>query len=168
MSDAALRSIKLRDKQFTLSDGGGLFLLATPNGSRLWRLAYRFRCRQNRFSRMFSMAVGAVVRKYCAETRERDGGRCGLGRRIRRSSRHRPGERLRRRKNVSPAGETRSLSCRKVVLPRRYFFAPPVFSPARCSQTSLQARRRKRCSLSGHTGSRRCVRTECLKPTHRT
>ncbi len=46
LSDAALRSIKPRDKQFKLSDGGGLFLLATPNGSRLWRLAYRFGGRQ--------------------------------------------------------------------------------------------------------------------------
>ncbi len=40
LSDVALRSIKPRDKQFKLSDGGGLFLLVNPNGSRLWRLAY--------------------------------------------------------------------------------------------------------------------------------
>lgn len=39
LSDVALRPIKPRDKQFKLSDGGGLFLLVNPNGSRLWRLA---------------------------------------------------------------------------------------------------------------------------------
>jgi len=38
LSDVALRSIKPRDKQFKLSDGGGLFLLVNPNGSHLWRL----------------------------------------------------------------------------------------------------------------------------------
>src|SRR5690606_6989342 len=32
-SDVALRSIKPRNKQFKLSDGGGLFLLVNPSGS---------------------------------------------------------------------------------------------------------------------------------------
>lgn len=31
-----------RDKQYKLSDGGGLFLLVHPNGSKYWRLKYRF------------------------------------------------------------------------------------------------------------------------------
>ena len=46
LSDVALGSIKPRDKQFKLSDGGGLFLLVNPNGCRLWRLACRFGGRQ--------------------------------------------------------------------------------------------------------------------------
>ncbi|EMZ7257304.1 tyrosine-type recombinase/integrase [Salmonella enterica] len=33
---------KPRDKAFKLSDGGGLYLLINPNGSRYWRLKYRF------------------------------------------------------------------------------------------------------------------------------
>ncbi len=49
-SDAALRFIKPRDKQFKLSDDGDLFLLVTPNGSRLWRLAYRFGGRQKQLA----------------------------------------------------------------------------------------------------------------------
>jgi integrase len=31
-----------RDKDYKLADGGGLYLLVRPNGSKLWRLKYRF------------------------------------------------------------------------------------------------------------------------------
>lgn len=30
-----------KDKPYKLSDGGGLYLLVNPNGSRYWRLKYR-------------------------------------------------------------------------------------------------------------------------------
>ena len=33
---------KVKDKDYKLSDGGGLFLLVTPSGGKLWRLKYRF------------------------------------------------------------------------------------------------------------------------------
>jgi hypothetical protein len=42
LSDAAIRKAKAGAKPTKLSDGGGLFLLLNPNGSRLWRLKYRF------------------------------------------------------------------------------------------------------------------------------
>lgn len=32
---------KPKDKPYKLSDGGGLYLLVSPNGSRYWRLKYR-------------------------------------------------------------------------------------------------------------------------------
>ena len=32
---------KPKDKPYKLSDGGGLYLLVNPNGSRYWRLKYR-------------------------------------------------------------------------------------------------------------------------------
>jgi integrase len=41
-NDVAFRSAKPREKPFKLSDGGGLFLLVQPNGTKLWRLAYRY------------------------------------------------------------------------------------------------------------------------------
>lgn len=41
LTDAKLRASKPAEKPFKLSDGGGLFLLVTPNGARLWRLKYR-------------------------------------------------------------------------------------------------------------------------------
>lgn len=41
LSDAAIRRVKATEKQQKLSDGGGLFLLVHPNGSRYWRWKYR-------------------------------------------------------------------------------------------------------------------------------
>ncbi|EMA8652852.1 DUF4102 domain-containing protein, partial [Cronobacter sakazakii] len=33
---------KGKEKTYKLSDGGGLYLQVEPNGSRYWRLKYRF------------------------------------------------------------------------------------------------------------------------------
>ena len=42
LTDLAIKQARSRDKQYKLSDGGGLFLLVHPNGSKYWRLDYRF------------------------------------------------------------------------------------------------------------------------------
>lgn len=42
LSDTKLRALKPRAKPYKVSDAEGLFVLVTPNGSRLWRCAYRF------------------------------------------------------------------------------------------------------------------------------
>jgi hypothetical protein len=42
LSAVKIDSAKPRDKEYTLSDGRGLHLLVMPNGSKLWRLRYRF------------------------------------------------------------------------------------------------------------------------------
>lgn len=42
LTDAAIRRAKAGEKDFKLSDSGGLYLLVTTSGSRLWRLKYRF------------------------------------------------------------------------------------------------------------------------------
>ena len=42
LNDTALRNVKPQEKPFKLFDGGGLFLLVTPNGGKWWRLKYRF------------------------------------------------------------------------------------------------------------------------------
>jgi len=42
LTDAKLRSLKGTGKTQKISDAGGLHIVVTPNGSRLWRLAYRF------------------------------------------------------------------------------------------------------------------------------
>jgi integrase len=42
LSDVKLRQTKPREKPFKISDGEGLFILINPNGSKLWRMAYRF------------------------------------------------------------------------------------------------------------------------------
>lgn len=40
--DTAVRAAKPQSKPYKLTDGGGLYLLMKPIGSRLWRLKYRF------------------------------------------------------------------------------------------------------------------------------
>jgi integrase len=42
LSDTKIRAIKATAKPQKLFDGGGLFLLITPAGGKLWRLKYRF------------------------------------------------------------------------------------------------------------------------------
>ncbi len=37
LTDLAIKQARSRDKQYKLSDGGGLFLLVHPNGSKYWR-----------------------------------------------------------------------------------------------------------------------------------
>ncbi|MFY9074092.1 tyrosine-type recombinase/integrase [Malaciobacter mytili] len=37
-----IKNAKPKEKKYKLSDGGGLFLQINPNGSKLWRLNYRF------------------------------------------------------------------------------------------------------------------------------
>jgi hypothetical protein len=40
LTDAVIKGLKPRDKQYKLADQGGLYLLVKPNGSRLWRFKY--------------------------------------------------------------------------------------------------------------------------------
>jgi integrase len=46
LKDITVRNIRPLSKPQKLSDGGGLHLLVQPNGSKLWRLAYRFEGKQ--------------------------------------------------------------------------------------------------------------------------
>lgn len=42
LSDLKARRAKPEDKAFKLTDGEGIALLVQPNGSKYWRLRYRF------------------------------------------------------------------------------------------------------------------------------
>jgi integrase len=42
LTDTAIRKAKTQDKPVKLFDGGGLFLLVTPNGGKWWRFKYRY------------------------------------------------------------------------------------------------------------------------------
>ena len=53
LTDTNIRTKKPQAKPVKLSDGGGLYLLITPQGAKLWRLAYRFAGRQK------TLALGA-------------------------------------------------------------------------------------------------------------
>jgi integrase len=50
LTDTAVRNLKPAAKPYKRSDGGGLHLLVTPKGSKLWRMAYRFQGKQKLLS----------------------------------------------------------------------------------------------------------------------
>lgn len=50
LTEIAVRSAKAELKAQKLFDGGGLFLLVTPRGSKYWRLKYRFNGVENTYS----------------------------------------------------------------------------------------------------------------------
>ena len=41
LTDTAVRTVKPREKEFKMADSGGLYLLITPAGGKLWRLKFR-------------------------------------------------------------------------------------------------------------------------------
>jgi integrase len=63
LSDAKVRGAKRATKPYKLYDGGGLFLLVHPNGSRYWRLKYRFDGKEKLF------AIGVYPEVTLAEAR---------------------------------------------------------------------------------------------------
>ena len=42
LTDLAIRKSAPRERPYKIADGGGLYLLVQPNGSKHWRLKYRF------------------------------------------------------------------------------------------------------------------------------
>ena len=50
LTQLAIKNAKPREKPYKLRDGNGLYLLVSPNGSKLWRLRYRFNDKQNMLS----------------------------------------------------------------------------------------------------------------------
>lgn len=42
LTDLKIKNAKPRDKAYKLADEKGLYLYLTPNGSKAWRLKYRF------------------------------------------------------------------------------------------------------------------------------
>jgi len=64
LTNTAIRSAKPQSKPFKLSDGGGLFLLVQPNGSKWWRYKYRFGGKEK------LLALGSYPEVSLAEVRE--------------------------------------------------------------------------------------------------
>lgn len=65
LTDIALRNAKPKDKQYKLSDSAGLHLLIKPNGSKYWRLKYRFAGKE----KLLSIGIYPVI--GLSEARER-------------------------------------------------------------------------------------------------
>lgn len=65
LTDIKVRTAKPTDKQYKLTDGNGMHLLVHPNGSRYWRLQYRFGGKQ----KMLALGVYPDVSLADARTR---------------------------------------------------------------------------------------------------
>lgn len=50
LTDMKVQKIKPKDKPFSLFDGGGLYLLVTPSGGKLWRFKYRFNNKEKKLA----------------------------------------------------------------------------------------------------------------------
>ena len=50
LTDIEIRKSNQRDKEWKLTDSGGLYLLIRPNGSKLWRLKYRVDGKEQKLS----------------------------------------------------------------------------------------------------------------------
>lgn len=65
LTDTAIKNLKPQNAAKKYSDGGGLHLLVSPTGSKLWRLAYRFNGKQK------LLAFGAYPSVSLADARRR-------------------------------------------------------------------------------------------------
>ncbi len=65
LTDTAVRKAKIDTKPYKMADGGGLFVLVHPNGSKYWRMAYRFAGKQK------LLALGVYPDVSLQQARER-------------------------------------------------------------------------------------------------
>ena len=50
LSEMKIQKVKPKNKPFSLFDGGGLYLLVTPSGGKLWRFKYRFEGKEKKIA----------------------------------------------------------------------------------------------------------------------
>ncbi|MGX5110154.1 tyrosine-type recombinase/integrase [Enterobacter cloacae] len=65
LTDIKVRSAKPQEKEYTLVDGDGMFLLIHPNGSKYWRFRFRFGGKQH------LMAFGVYPETSLADARQK-------------------------------------------------------------------------------------------------
>lgn len=65
LTDAAIRSADVREKEYKLFDSDGLFLLVLPTGARYWRMKYRFAGSEKK------LAFGVYPKVSLKEARQR-------------------------------------------------------------------------------------------------
>ncbi len=71
LTDTQIRNAKPAAKEFKMFDGGGLFLLVTPSGGKLWRLKYRIAEKEKKLALGSYPEISlAMARKKRDEARE--------------------------------------------------------------------------------------------------
>lgn len=66
LTDSRVRRARPRDREYKLSDGGGLYLLVAPTGGKYWRMKYRFGGKEG-----VPLAFGVYPEVLLAEARKR-------------------------------------------------------------------------------------------------
>jgi integrase len=64
LTDTLIKSLKAKDKSYSISDANGLYIEITPKGSKYWRQSYRFNGKQKK------LAHGVYPRVSLAKARE--------------------------------------------------------------------------------------------------
>jgi len=65
LTDSKVKNAKSLEKEYKLTDGFGMHLLVHPNGSKYWRLSYRFEKKQR------ILALGVYPSVSLSKARER-------------------------------------------------------------------------------------------------
>ncbi|WP_146256450.1 Arm DNA-binding domain-containing protein, partial [Morganella morganii] len=65
LTDAKIRAAKPKEKPYKLADSGNMFLLVHPNGSRYWRLRYRFQGKEK------TLALGIYPELSLSDARDK-------------------------------------------------------------------------------------------------
>jgi hypothetical protein len=65
LTDAKVRTAKPQEKEYKLFDGGGLFLMVTPLGAKLWHFKYYFKSKEKK------LALGAYPAISLLDARQR-------------------------------------------------------------------------------------------------
>jgi integrase len=71
LTEVKVRALKAKDAPYKVADGGGLHLLVQPSGSKLWRMAYRYRGRQKTAAFGIYPAVSLAVARERREDAKR-------------------------------------------------------------------------------------------------
>ena len=65
LADEVVNDAKSKAKPYKMADGGGLYLLVQPHGSKLWRVKYRFGGKEN------TLSLGVYPKVTLADARDR-------------------------------------------------------------------------------------------------
>jgi integrase len=69
LTDTRVRNAKPTAKSYKLSDGGGMYLLVTPDGGRYWRLDYRFAGKRSTLAGVYPIMTLSAARTGRDEAR---------------------------------------------------------------------------------------------------